>query len=213
MRSAGGSIKMLSSLRRDRFEHQSDVPQFKPRSEQRAHFASGRSAQLGRFARLTNKPLRLFRRTGSSYDRISKTALATQVLITNFACSSEKSATSCATTRHAARSSPACGAEEYRCPSGKPASIWSRMRLATARGSFAHMSGGIHGSTVCTSSPDHGHAKSWVPVGPLVSVGGGSPNVKPSDINITASYEGYAYLQAALAALNIISVSVGLGFN
>jgi len=59
---------------------------------------------------------------------------------------------------------------------------------------------------------NHGHAKSWVPVGPFVPVGGGSPNVKPSDIGITASYEGYAYLQDALAALNIISVSVDHNF-
>jgi hypothetical protein len=59
---------------------------------------------------------------------------------------------------------------------------------------------------------NHGHAPNWKPQDPPIPVGGGSTAVKPSDFTITPNLDGYAYLQDALAALNIISVSVDHNF-
>ncbi len=54
---------------------------------------------------------------------------------------------------------------------------------------------------------NHGHYDSWKPLG-LTFPSTGPTTVQPPDIAISPSYQGYAYLQSALAACNIVSVSV-----
>jgi hypothetical protein len=59
---------------------------------------------------------------------------------------------------------------------------------------------------------NHGHAPSWSPIPPWVPTSAGSSAMKPTDIAIAANADGYAYLQDALAAFGLISVSIDHNF-
>ena len=77
------------------------------------------------------------------------------------------------------------GAELYRSPSGKPASIASRIRLQIPVSSPSNAAGGVHGSTVWTSSPS-GYSSVRLPIWTLSEVEPFRLPRRPCDVDLRA---------------------------